>query len=113
MDINQIFPIFAALVGFPAFLAATVNALKYFGVLQDGQAPAVVFYANLAALVGVGVLYFTGNLPLLSQIDSQLGSLATFVVTLIAFIVDLGGTKLFHFVLRGSPVIGTSFTAQG
>jgi hypothetical protein len=110
MDINQLFPLFAALVGFPAIVAAGINTAKYFGLLTDGQAPAVVFWVNLVGFVGVGVAYFTGNLPLLSQIDSQLGSVSAFLLSFVAFVSQLKGANAYHAALRGSPVIGKSFT---
>lgn len=108
MDINQLFPLFASLVGFPALVAAGVNVAKYFGWLADGQAPAVVFWVNVVGFIAVAGFYFSGNLPLLSQIDAELGSVATFLLTLVSFLGELGMAKLYHAGLRGSPVIGTS-----
>ena len=108
MNINQPFPLFASLVGFPALVAAAVNVAKYFELLPDGAAPAVVFWVNIAGFVGVAVAYFTGNTPLLAQIDAQLGSLAMFLLTFVTFIGELGFAKLYHAGLKGTPVIGKS-----
>ena len=108
MNINELFPLFASLVGFPALVAAAVNVAKYFDFLPDGAAPAVVFWVNIAGFVGVAVAYFTGNTPLLAQIDAQLGSLAMFLLTFVTFIGELGFAKLYHAGLKGTPVIGKS-----
>jgi hypothetical protein len=113
LNVNDLFPLFAALVGFPAFLAAVVNVLKYFGVLADGQAPDVIFWANIAGFAGVALAYFTGNLPLLNQIDLQLGGLATALLSFVAFISQLKLAAVYHAGLRGAPLIGTSFSAKG
>ena len=110
--LNLIFPALIALIGFPALLAAIINAGKYFGVLPDGIAPKFVLYANLIALVGVGYLVATGNQPLLNMIDTQFGHLAAFLVTLLGFISNLGTAKGFNNVLRGTPIIGFSHSAK-
>lgn len=110
MNINELFPLFASLIGFPAFVAAAVNVAKYFGKIEDGQAAPVVFWVNIVGFVLVGLAYFTGNLELLSKIDAQLGSLATFLLTFVSFIVELGLAKIYHAGLRGTPVLGKSFS---
>jgi len=110
LDPNQIFVIFAALVGFPAFVAAVVNVLKYFKVISDGQAPAVVLWTTVVGFVGVGIAYYTGNIQILETVDVQLGLFAQFIVTFLAFATDLGLAKVFHAGLRGTPVIGTSYS---
>ena len=110
--LNLIFPALAALIGFPALLAAVINAGKYFGALSDGIAPKVVLWANVLALAGVGYLVATGNQPLLNLIDAQLGHLAAFLVTLLGFISNLGVAKGFNNVLRGTPVIGFSHSTK-
>jgi len=88
LNINDLFPLFASLVGFPALVAAGVNVAKYFELLPDGSAPAIVFWVNLVGFAGVAVAYFTGNIPILSQIDLQLRSLATFFQQLLPDLVD-------------------------
>lgn len=112
MNINDLFPLFASLVGFPAFVAALANVAKYFGLLADGDAPKFVMWAHLAGFVAVAVAYFLGYAPVIAQIDAQLGSLATFLLTLIAFLSDLGLAKVFNAGLRGTPVIGKSYSQE-
>jgi hypothetical protein len=111
MNINDLFPIFASLIGFPAFVAAGVNIAKSYG-LADGLASKIVAYVTLTGFIGVGVAYFTGNLPMLNQIDAQLGTLATFLVTFAAFVSELGLAKLWHAALKGTPLIGKSYSLE-
>ena len=113
LDFNALFPLFASLVGFPALVSAVVNVAKNYGWIPDGAAPKFVGYLTLAGFVATAGFYFTGNVPLLTTIDAQLGSLAMFLLTLASFVGELGLAKVFHAGLRGTPVIGKSFTAQG
>lgn len=106
--LSLIFPAFAALVGFPALLAALINIGKQFGIVPDGFAPKIVLVVNILAVVGVGYLFFTGNQPLLVAIDEQLGTLATFLLTFAAFVAELGLAKGANNALRGTPLIGFS-----
>ena len=112
MNVNELFPLFAALIGFPAFVSACVNVAKYFNVLPDGYAPKVIFWLNIVGFAGVAVAYFTGNVPVLTDIDKQLGDLASFLLSFVAFISQLGFAKLYHAGLKGAPVIGTSNSAD-
>jgi hypothetical protein len=112
MNVNDLFPLFASLLGFPALIAAGVNVAKYFGWLVDTQAPTVVFWLNIAGFVGVAIAYFTGNVPLLTQIDEQLGSLALFLLSFVSFVSQLGFAKVAHAGLKGTPVIGKSFSLE-
>ena len=108
MDLNLVLQIFAALVGFPAFLAAAINLAKYFGWLDDGSAPVVVFWANIVAFVGVAVAVFYVKLDVLAAIDNALGVVGVILVDILAMLTSMGLTKLFHAGLRGIPVIGYS-----
>lgn len=112
MDINELFPLFASLIGLPAFVAALVNTLKYFKVLADGQAPQVVLWMNVVGFVGVAVAYFTGYVEILTKIDAQLGSFALFMISFVSFVGELGLAKLYNVGLRGTPVIGKSFEQE-
>lgn len=109
--INLVLQAFAALVGFPAFLAAVINILKRFG-LPDNTANTVNFWANIAAYAGVAFLVFTGRLELLGGIDITLGGLAKLLADIL---VILGGSltsmamaRQYHSGLRGLPLVGTS-----
>lgn len=110
MNINDLIPLFTGLLGFPALVSALVNVLKYFNLVADGQASSVVFWIELAGFVAVAIAYFTGNVPVIGQIDAELGNFATFLLSFLSFITSLGITKLYHVGLRGTPVIGKSYS---
>jgi hypothetical protein len=109
-NINDVFGIFAALIGFPAFLAACINVGKAWFGLSDGLAPKIVLWATLTAFVGCGIALFMGKLEVVRAIDLQLGYAGTFLLTFSAFVTELGLAKGYHAILRGTPVIGKSYT---
>jgi non-ribosomal peptide synthetase component E (peptide arylation enzyme) len=109
--LTEVFPVFAALVGFPAILAAGINLLKVFG-LPDGAALKVVTYANILAFVAVFVLLSMGKMPVLALVDEELGKLAVFVISFTAFATEIGLTKIFHEALKGIPLIGKSYSLE-
>ena len=106
MDLDSVLRIVTGLVGFPAFLAALINALKYFGVLSDGQAPYWNFGAQLLVYVGVALAVAFGKVDIVPGIDASLGSAAQLLLALLAFLSSLGIAKGFNAALRGTPVIG-------
>jgi len=113
MDIiNLVLAAFSVLVGWPAFLTAAINLLKFLKVLPDGAADGVNFWANVAAFVAVGVAVFTGKTDILSWVDASLVGLAKILVDIL---VLLGGSmtsmamaRNYHAGVRGLPVIGTT-----
>lgn len=112
MDFVTALTIFVALTGFPAFLSILINILKAVGWLKDGDAPKVVLWSSIAVFIGVAVLAFTGQIAVLTLIDSQLGALAKVLTYFAAFATELGLTKIFHQGLRGLPFIGFSYTLE-
>jgi hypothetical protein len=109
--LTEVFPVFAALVGFPAALAAVVNVAKVLG-LPDGQAIKFVTYANVIALAVVFVMLSMGRVPLLSLVDEELGKVAVFLLAFAGFATEIGLTKLYHEALRGVPLIGKSYSLE-
>ncbi len=112
MNLNEIANIVALLIGFPAFLSAALNLGKYFNWIKDGQAPTIILWANLVAFVAVSVAVYTGNLDLVGSVDNQLDTFAKFLVAFTTFVAELGLTKVAHVSLKGTPVIGHSFSAK-
>jgi len=117
MDIiNLILSAFSTLVGFPAFLTALINLLKFLKVLPDGTADGFNFWANVVAFVAVGVAVFTGKTDVLNWVDANLVGLARILVDVL---VLLGGgltsmvmARKYHSGLRGLPVVGTSYSLK-
>lgn len=113
--INLILTVFTALVGWPAFLAALINLLKFFKVLPDGAADGFNFWANVLAFVGVGAAVFLGRTDVLNWIDGSLVGLAKILVDVLILVggtgISAGLTRKYHGLYRGLPLIGKSYSA--
>lgn len=112
MEFQVIVTVFSALVGFPALLAVLINSAKKFGWLPDGYAPTATLVGNLIAFVAVGLAVLFGKIELVGQIDEQLGALSKILLVIIAFVTDIGLTRMFNEGLRGIPLIGFSHSAK-
>lgn len=108
MDLKAVADILAGLVGFPALLAAIINAAKQFGWLADGNAPKANMIGNLLAFVAVAVAVLFGKVDLVPGIDVKLGAAANVLLAVLALLTQFGVTKFAHTALRGLPVIGFS-----
>jgi hypothetical protein len=104
----------AGLVGFPAFLAAAINVLKYFKVLQDGQAPTANVIGHLITYGGVGILVLLGKVDILPGLDLKLGLVANILLTVLAFLTSVTTTVRVHWRMVESavPVIGYTHPYQ-
>jgi hypothetical protein len=102
---------FASLVGFAALVTVIVNILKYFKVVQDYDAPSWVAGANMIGLIAL-IVYRTLICKDcdITGADSTLATLANILAYILAFIVQLGVSKIAHLAARGTPLIGTSYT---
>lgn len=109
--LSLVFPTLLALVGFPAVVAALINLLKAFGMV-DGFAPKVSLAFNLLGFAGTFYLVATNQVELLKQIDAQLTIAAAFLVSFTAFVIEIGLTKVAHSALRGLPLIGYSYSLK-
>lgn len=110
--LSLVFPVFFALVGFPALGAALINLGKVFGVVGDNNAPTFLTGLNLIGFVVVFYFVATNQVELLKALDLQLSIVAAFVVSFTTFAVEVGLTKVFHSALRGIPWIGFSYSAK-
>lgn len=101
---------FASLAGVAGLITALVNLLKHFGIVADGSAEKWYAGLSLAAFAGivlVGVFRPDVSLSELDGIAAQITILVLFVGGLLA---QLGLGKAWHAFLRGTPVIGKSFS---
>jgi len=113
--ISDVVVIFTALVGWPALLLAVTGLLKALGIVKDGATPTFVYWANIAAFVGVAYFVLTGNLDLLASIDAGFGTLAVIVTNIVVlfgvlFPSSLAANKFMYLHVRGYPVVGYSHT---
>jgi hypothetical protein len=106
MDFNALFVQFSTLAGFAGLVAVVINIFKSFGWVQDGQAQS---YSAALNLVGMGVLLYLNVFQPQADVkflDAQAGQIATVLIAVMGYVVQLGGAKLTHIVLKGTPVIG-------
>lgn len=111
MTLDQLFALFVSLAGTGSLIAAIVNALKTFGVVADGQAPQWSLGLNLIGLVvlfAIGLFAPTADIQGLDGIAAQVAQILSLVLGLV---VQLGGAKWAHGLLKGTPVVGKSFSA--
>jgi hypothetical protein len=108
--IEEVALILAGLTGLGGFISIAVNLLKQGGLVKEGESDAWFGAMNLVAYIAVSVVYFTNypvNWLVLDDWLIVLGSL-------IGLIVQMVGGRITYRVLRGTPIVGYSFSlAQG
>ena len=110
MELNDLLLQLGTLAGFGALVAVLVNLGKQAGLVKDGQAPIYSTGLNLAGLVALFVLKVFVPAQDVGQLDSVAAGLAQALAALAGLIVQLGGAKAAHALLRGFPVIGKSYS---
>jgi hypothetical protein len=112
-DFNSFVMFFGSLAGAGALITCIVNICKTVGWVKDGQAPVYVVGFNLVGLVAlfvVGVIRPDVNIQ---GLDTQAGQIAGILMLVFGFIWQNFASKFSHDkVLKGTPVIGASFTYQ-
>jgi len=108
MDLNSLFLEYSPLAGIAAFIAVAINVGKLFNVVKAGDAQTWSAGLNLLALVGLFILkVFTPDVDI-TGIDAQSAQFAQVAQVVIAYVMQLGISKLTHISLRGVPIVGTS-----
>lgn len=110
MTIDQLVALFLSLGGVGTLVAALVNALKTVGVVKDGQAQTFSLGFNLVGLVALFALGLFAPDADLAGIDATAAQVAQLLTIVVGLVVQLGGSKIAHSVLKGAPVIGKTFT---
>lgn len=106
--LEEILTIIAGLAGLGGFISILVNVLKQLKIIQDGQAEIWFQIFNLVVFIAVAVVYFLRVEIDWSMVDEWL-NLFTF---LLGYIVQILGGKLMHETIKGTPVIGYSYSVQ-
>lgn len=99
-----------AMAGFAALIAFVINGLKYFGVVQEGQAPTWSAGLNLAGLVMLLVLKVYAPSVDVGGLDEQVGQFVEVGVVVFGYVIQLLSSKLAHSVVRGVPGIGKAIS---
>jgi pilus assembly protein Flp/PilA len=104
---------FGTLAGVATLVAALINVLKVFGVVQDGTADQwKAFFSLIAFVILVVVGVFRPDLSAVIM-DQKAAQIATVLIFITGFLVQTGLAPIAHKALSGFPVIGTSFTTDG
>lgn len=96
LDIEQIYAVAGSLVGFQLLGFVLIDALKYAGVVNAGDAGKWSAVYNLITLAGVALQF--GFFPAfdLAGFDAQVFELAKVLGIVIAYVSQITGTKGWH-----------------
>lgn len=107
---EEVVVLVVALTGFAALISFIINALKVFGVVKEDTALTWITGANLLlTLVVYGFKLFRPDFDFetIDPIAQEIATVGTFILT---FVLQLLSSKMTHTVVRGTPVIGKSFS---
>lgn len=104
----------AALLGFGAIVGLLVNLLKSARIVKDGDAITVASIINFGLFC---VLYLLRvlkpeALAHVESLDVQAAQFATAATSVLYFVTQVGGSKLYQAIFRGVPLLGKSFSAE-
>lgn len=108
---------FAALLGFASLLAILINILKLIHIngkpiIADGQAQKWSLIGNLLGFLALYVFRLFDPITPLEGVDKVLLEISAVGSYILSVIAQLGISKLTHFIIRGTPVIGRSYTLE-
>jgi hypothetical protein len=112
LTLDQAFQVFGILVGLPFVIGLIIDVLKLAGVVTPGTSGIWSAGFNLAAILGLAILFkYAPNFDVTTW-DAKLLELAKAIVLIVTWIVQLFGTKGVHrFYIRGLGVSRFSFVA--
>jgi hypothetical protein len=110
VDFNALLSQFGTLAGFAALVAVVINLMKAAGFIQDGQAQTWSAAFNLLGLAALLYLRVFQPQADITYLDTQAAQIANILLIVGGYIIQLGGSKLTHILLSGTPLIGKSFT---
>ena len=109
---EQVVLIVAALSGFAALFVFIVNALKAFGIIKDGQAATWITGFNVVlTLVVYGFKLFKPDFDF-GSIDPIAQEIAIIGTYILSFVSQILASKLTHYAVKGTPIIGFSYSEQ-
>lgn len=111
MDFNALLVTLASMGGFAAIVAVIINVLKYFGLVKEGAAPTWSAGFNILGLI---LLFVAGFFPDLNiqGVDNVLNVLAQIFTLAFSLVIQLLSSKLAHNAIKGTPVLGKSYTLE-
>ena len=112
MDLPSLLAQFMALAGVGALVALVVNILKTAGVVKDGDAPTWATGLNLAGLALLFFLKVFAPAADIGHLDGLAATIAQIGVLVLGLLTQLLGSKLGHVAVRGTWVIGKSYSLR-
>ena len=107
---EEVVIIVGSLVGFAMLLSVITNILKVVGVVKEDTAQLWVTGGNvLLTLVVYGFKIFKPefDFTILDPMAQEIAVVGTYILT---FVLQSLGSKVTHYAVRGTPVIGKSFS---
>lgn len=106
--LEEILAIIAGMAGLGAFVSMLINLLKAIGLVKDGQADKAFKIADLIVFVIVMVIYLTKTPVDWAQVDEWL----VLLTALFGYVVSVLGGQLTHSTIKGTPLIGYSYSEK-
>ena len=96
MKLDLILALVAGLAGLPVLFSLLIDILKYFKVVQDGQAGKWSAALNLIGLIGVAIVVnFFPNLNI-SEVDTQLLEIGKFATLVFVYVIQIFESQGVH-----------------
>lgn len=112
MDIMQLLTALLALLGVGGLFSALINLGKIAKLVTPENVEKWIGGLNLVGLIGMYVAKtFFPDFDIMIA-DEMAGDVARILTHVTELIVMVGGSKLFHTLFRGFPVLGKSFSLQ-
>jgi len=109
---EQLLQQFLGLGGVAAFIAAVVNAGKYFGIVADGSASKVSLVLSLLGFAGMVIAQLFAPTVDIAGLNGAAQKAAEVILYVLGLFSMLGLPALWHKGLKGAgvPVVGTSYS---
>ena len=112
-DVPNLFSELGSLVGVGALIAVLINIGKLIGFVKEGTAQNWSVGANIVGIVLLMIFHVfqPANIDL-GQIDTFAGSIAQILLIVVGLFVQLASSKLTHATVKGTAVIGKSYSLK-
>jgi hypothetical protein len=109
-DFAELFAQWVALAGVGALIAVLINVGKVLGWVQEGQSTTWSTGLNIVGMVALLLLQIFKPDMDIAALDGAAGQIAQALVILVGLVTQMLSSKGAHFALKGTPVIGKSFS---
>ena len=87
-----------------------INVLKLVGIVKDGTSQKWSLGLNLIGIVLMASFRVFYPHIVMEELDPMIADLATITTMILTFVSQLGISKLTNEIVRGSPIIGKSYS---